>query len=227
MIQKGLVKSTIVDYDEKGVITVAANAFGNIDSDRDISMPGSFQKTIKEHFSRVRWFKNHKQDQSLGVPLEAKESDEYLILRGEINLEKQIGRDTYSDYKIFAKHGLSLEHSVGVDAVKFIHDRENNVRKISEWKFWEYSTLDGWGANERTPALDIKNHNPTDLKSRLSVLELLLKEGDYRDETFIEIEKSIYRIKSLLDNDMIVQQPVPIDVLTDVSRQFINSLQIN
>lgn len=222
---KGLIKSTIVDYDEKGIITVAANAFGNIDADRDISMPGSFTKTIKEHFSRLRWFKNHKQDQSLGVPIEAKESEEYLIVRGELNLEKQIGRDTYSDYKIFAKYGLSLEHSVGVDAVRHHQDKDNNVRKVLEWKWWEFSTLDGWGANDRTHAIDIKSQNPMQLKSTLGVLELMFKEGDYRDETFIEIEKSISRIRSLIDNDFIISQPVPIDVLTDVSRQFINSLQ--
>lgn len=224
-MQKGLIKSSIIDLDERGVITVAANAFGNIDSDRDISMPGSFAKTIRENFARMRWLKNHRQDQLLGVALEAKESNEFLIVRGELNLDKQIARDTYSDYKIFAKHGLSLEHSIGVDAIKVVNDKDNNVRKVLEWKWWEYSTLDCWGANDRTHAIDIKSFNPMHLKSTLTVLELQLKEGDYRDETFIGIEKNIANIKSLLMQQEVLQQPVPVDVLTDVFDEFLKTLK--
>lgn len=222
-MQKGLLKSNIIDLDEKsGIVTVAANAFGNIDADRDISMPGSFSKTIKDNFARLKWFLNHDRGQLLGVPLEAKETTEYLQVRGQINLKKQIGRDTYEDYRLYADNGLSLEHSIGVDAVKFIEDRDNNVRKVTEWKWWEYSTLTSWGANERTPMLELKS---MDILPDLAFMELKMKKGNYTDETFIEIEKSISRIKSLLTQEEIMRQPVPADVIADVSRQFINSLQ--
>ena len=223
-MQKGLIKSNIVDLDGSGIVTVAANAFNNIDSDRDISLKGSFNKTIKENFHRLKWFLNHDRTQLLGVTLEAKETEEYLQTRGQLNMKKQIGRDTYEDYKLYAEHGLSLEHSIGVDAIQYDIDRENEVRKIREWKWWEWSTLTSWGANERTPMIEMKG---MDLLPDLAFLELKMKKGNYTDETFIQIEKSINQIKSLLTQQSIIQQPVPLDVLTDVSRQFINSLQIN
>ncbi len=39
---------------------------------------------------------------------------------GQLNLEKQIGRDTLADYKLFAENGRTLEHSIGVKAIKGI-----------------------------------------------------------------------------------------------------------
>lgn len=216
--------SDITDLDDKGRIVVAANAFGNIDSDRDISMPGSFDITIKNNFARLRWFLNHDRGQLLGVPLEATPTKEYLKVSGQINLDKQIGRDTYADYKLFADHGKSLEHSIGVDAIKYFEDRENNVRKVTEWKWWEYSTLTGWGANENTPLISIKSAGPA---MALDLFELRLEKGNYSDETFIAIEGSIKRLKSLMAAQNVVPQPVSADVLVGVSAQFLKTLQIN
>ena len=81
------------DVDEKGIVTVAVNGIGVKDSQGDISMPGSFRKTLKENLARMRWFLNHRTDQLLGVPLSGKEEDGNLIMVGQLNLEKQIGRD--------------------------------------------------------------------------------------------------------------------------------------
>ncbi len=217
---KGL-NSTIKDLDSKGRIVVAANAFGNVDADRDVSMPGSFVKTIKENFARVKWFLNHDRTQLLGVPLSAEETKDYLQVVGQLNLEKQIGKDTYEDYKLYADYGKSLEHSIGVDPIKYIEDRENNVRKVSEWKWWEYSTLTSWGANERTPMLSMKSAS---LNSDLDWLEIRMKKGNYTDETFMQIEQSISRIKSLINQQQKGLQPISADALANVSKQFIQTL---
>lgn len=216
--------SDITDIDEKGRIVVAANAFGNIDADRDISMPGSFDVTVKNNFTRLKWFLNHDRTQLLGVPLQAIITKEHLQVVGQINLNKQIGRDTYEDYKLFADHGKSLEHSIGVDAIKFIEDRENNVRKVTEWKWWEYSTLTSWGVNENTPLISIKSSDP---HTALNLFEIRMKHGHYSDETFIEIEESITRIKSLINKQHSLEQPISADALADASKQFIKSLQLS
>lgn len=213
--------SDITDIDEKGRIVVAANAFGNIDSDRDISLPGSFDKTIRENFYRVKWFLNHDRTQLLGCPIEASPTKDYLRVVGQINLDKQIGRDTYADYKLFADHGKTLEHSIGVDAIKYIEDRENDVRKVQEWKWWEYSTLTSWGANENTPLLSIKGASP---KQALDLFEIRYKHGNYSDETFSEIEQSINHLKSLLSAEHKAKQPVPAEVFADVAAQFLQTL---
>ena len=218
---KALIKNTIEDLDKSGIVTVAANAFGNIDSDSDISMPGSFTKTLKENMSRMRWLKNHQRDQLLGVVLNGWETKDHLVMRGQINMKKQLGMDTYADYLLFAENGLSLEHSIGVDAVKAINDTENGVRKVTEWRMWEYSTLDTWGANSNTPALDIK---AIDILPMVGMLELKLKKGKYTDERFIEIDNCLSQLKSLLTLREVKEQPVPADVIAGLSTDFLKTL---
>ena len=84
-------KTKANDVDEKGIVTVAVNGIGVKDSQNDISMPGSFNKTLKENIGRMRWFLNHRTDQLLGVPLNGKETEGNLVMVGQLNLEKQIG----------------------------------------------------------------------------------------------------------------------------------------
>lgn len=143
--------------DQKGRVLIAVNAFGNEDSDGDISAAGSFKKTLKENFDRVRWFLNHDTTLLLGVPVKGFEEGGYLKMEAQFNLEKQIARDTYEDYKLYAEYGKSLEHSVGLQAIKYTIDQNKQTRTVTEWKLWEFSTLTHWGANSNTPLLGIKS----------------------------------------------------------------------
>jgi HK97 family phage prohead protease len=189
---KGLI-TEIKDIDEKGIVTVAANAIGNVDSQKDMSLTGSFQKTITENFQRLKWFLNHNQGILLGVPLEAKEMNPYLQIRGQLNMKKEVSRDVYEDYKLYSDNGRTLEHSIGVDAIK--HKMVGDIRHVSEWKLWEFSTLTSWGANEDTPLLSIKSHY--DLIESINWLELKMKKGNYTDQKFVEIQKTINHLRSL------------------------------
>lgn len=215
--------TSVKDLDEKGRVVVAANAFGNVDEDNEVSMPGSFDKTLSENFMRLRWFLNHDRTQLLGVPIEGKATPDYLQITGQLNMNKDIGRNTYEDYKLYYDYGKSLEHSVGVDPVKYVDDQ--GIRKVSQWKLWEYSTLTSWGANERTPMLDIKSAS---VLSDIDFLEIKLRKGNYTDEAFVQIEQSIERLKSLCTyvspSDHIIQ-PITADVLADVSKSFLQTLQ--
>lgn len=186
-------KSAVEDVDEKGRVLVAANAIGNVDADEDRSLTGSFNKTLKENFSRLKWFQNHDKNLLIGVPIEGKEQAGYLKMLGQLNLNKQLGKDIYEDYKLYAEYGKTLEHSIGVEAVKF--QMNGNIRDVSEWKLWEYSTLTSWGANWNTPMMGIKSMN--DLSAIIDLLELKLKKGNYSDEKFADIEKSLLLFRSL------------------------------
>lgn len=148
---KLITKSNKVD--DAGIVTVAVAAFGNTDSQNDISEKGSFAKTLKENRKRFKHFLNHNQDWLVGCPIDAYEDAQHLVFVSEINLDTQLGRDVYSNYKLYQKNGLTLEHSVGVEDVK--RDPFDR-RKVLEWMLWEFSTLYSWGANERTPLLDLK-----------------------------------------------------------------------
>jgi HK97 family phage prohead protease len=187
--------STVEDLDQKGRVLVAANAIGNTDSDGDISMPGSFDETLKADFGRLRWFLNHDKNTLLGVPLSGTEKDNQLQMLGQLNLDKQVSRDVYADYKLMAEHGRSLEHSIGVIARK---RNAKDAAKVEKWQLHEYSTLTHWGANSETPMLGIKSHKGLDLESieeRINWMELQLKKGDYTDDKFRRIE---IKLKDLL-----------------------------
>lgn len=187
-------ETKIEDVDAKGRVLVAANALGNVDSDQDRSMPGSFVKTLKENFNRLKWFLNHKTDLLLGVPVEGSESGNQLKMLGQLNMKKQLSLDTYEDYKLYAEYGKSLEHSIGVEAVK--KEIKDGVRDVYEWKLWEYSTLTAWGANSETHLLGIKSDK--DIIETVDWLSIKLKKGNYTDEKFSEIEKQLMQLKSLL-----------------------------
>lgn len=213
--------STIKDLDQKGRIVVAANAFGNVDAQGDVSMAGSFDKTISENFNRLKWFLNHDREKLVAVPIQATPTKDHLEVVGQLNMDKEIGRDTYADYKLYAEYGKTLEHSIGVDAIKFIDD--NGLRKVTQWKWWELSTLTSWGANERTPMLDMKSFSPL---SDIDWLEIRMKKGNYTDATFIQIQKAITELKSLCMNPQNERhiQPITSDALADVTKNFINTL---
>lgn len=181
----------IKDVDQKGQILVAANAIGNVDSDNDMSMPGSFNKTIKENFKRVKWFLNHDTYILLGVPIEASERASYLQVLGQLNMQKQVSRDIYEDYKLYAEHKRTLEHSIGVSAKKF--KMVDDVRQVSEWAWWEYSTLTSWGANQNTPMLGLKSAE--DIYDEILWQEKKLAKGKYSDERFKKIDLYLQRLK--------------------------------
>lgn len=162
-----LCKTKANDVDEKGVVTVAVNGIGVKDSQDDISMPGSFNKTLKENFNRMRWFLNHRTDQLLGVPLSGEEKENNLVMVGQINLKKQMGRDTLEDYKLYAENGRTLEHSIGVKAIK---RDEADRRKVKEWFMGEYSTLTAWGSNPQTFLVDIKSATNEQVKEAIEFI---------------------------------------------------------
>jgi HK97 family phage prohead protease len=211
--------TTVKDIDQQGRLIVAANAFGNVDSHQDVSLPGSFNKTLKENFNRLRWFLNHDTRILLGVPLQGKEVFPYLELEGQLNMNKQVSRDIYEDYKLYAEHGKSLEHSVGVSAVK--KEIKDDVRNVSEWKLWEYSTLTGWGSNERTPLLSIKSAD--NVNDGIEWLNVMLKKGNYTDERFIEIEKQLSLLKTLViepSKDTQIIEPKNANNIVDAIKLF-------
>jgi len=183
VLNKAWLNWSFKDLNQKGAVQLAVNAFGNEDSDGDISLPGSFKKTLKENFGRVRWFLNHDVTQLLGVPLKGYETPDYLVMEAQFNLEKQIARDTYEDYKLFAEHGKSLQHSVGLQAIKYEINQDEYIRTVSEWKLWEFSTLTHWGANENTPMLNIKSKD--EIKA---IIEEMMKNPKYSDQRKHNIE---------------------------------------
>lgn len=192
------------DVDEKGIVTVAVNGIGVKDSQNDISMPGSFNKTLKENIGRMRWFLNHRTDQLLGVPLSGKETEGNLVMTGQINLEKQIGRDTLADYKLFAENSRTLEHSIGVKAIK--KDLADPC-KILEWRMMEYSTLTSWGSNPQTFLINIKSATTDQVKDAIDFVRKAFQQHGYSDERLKGYDMELNLLLKSLNGGAVVSCP--------------------
>jgi HK97 family phage prohead protease len=187
----------VKDIDEKGVVSIYVNGFGNLDSDNEISAPGSFDKTIRENFKRIKHLKDHDRTQLLGLPLEFIPDGYGLLTRSAMNLNKQMVKDVYEDYKFFMSHDRSIEHSIGYRVMKDNMDRVSGIRTITEYKLLEYSTLSFLGANENTQCVDIKE-DADKLQSDIKMLGEMLAKGNYSDEKFVEIENKLKDIQTSL-----------------------------
>ena len=201
------IEKEIKDVDEtKGIVQMYVNAFDNEDSNGDISIKGSFRKTIKENFDRIKHLLNHDTQKLLGLPLEMTEDDFGLLVTSQMNLKKQLVKDVFEDYKLYAEHNRTLEHSIRVQAVK--RDSKDE-KKVLEWKLWEYSTLYGWGANPETPMINIKD---------LSDLEMMISEGNYSDERAKQIQELYDKLKALMkpgDNHIEIPEKSLVKVFYD------------
>jgi len=190
----------IKGLDDKGVVKFYANVFHNLDSDRDISLPGSFNKTLSENGKRLRHFKYHDTRQMPGVIIEAKEDETGLLITSQLIMNTQLGRETYEEYKAMFDANKQMEHSVGVNAIKYERDEENECRKVAEWKLWEVSTLTAWGANDKALAVSLKDlHDASreDIEREIIFLKGLLNIQSYSDLKLEQIESQYNFLKQL------------------------------
>jgi len=187
-------ENSIIDMDkDKGIITMYVNAFNNVDSDGDVSLPGSFNRTIKNNFNRIKHLFNHDRSEIIGLPLEFIPDSFGLKVISQLNLGIDKAKDVFANYKFFAENNRSLEHSIGARAIEFVTVDEPGARygwNVKEWQLLEYSTV-AFGANELTPVIDIKNE--MDVHKALSIVEKLSK-MDYSDETKKTIEKFYFAV---------------------------------
>jgi len=205
------------DLDEKkGIVTAYANAYNFKDSDGDISAFGSFEKTVKENFKRIRVLKDHDPKMMIGVPLNIDTKDTYgLLTTSQFNMNKDLGRDMFQDVKLMHENGLNAELSIGY---KVMQRDQKNKSIISEYKLMEYSFLSSWGANELSTVQGIKN-----IKSAYGILELIEKAYnlDYSDPTLKQIETLLKSLsKEPSEPDTLDEQPIILDTLKSFSQQL-------
>tara|TARA_R110002072_G_scaffold133633_2_gene274188 strand:+ start:10694 stop:11362 length:669 start_codon:yes stop_codon:yes gene_type:complete len=203
------------DLDEsKGIIVAYANAYDFKDSDGDISAKGSFDKTVKENFKRIRVLKDHNSTVSLGVPLEIDTKDSYgLLTTSKFNLNKEVSRDMFSDIKLMHESGLNAELSIGY---QIVGRDQKNKSVINEYKLMEYSFLSSWAANELSTVQDIKG-----IQKYYGIIDILVKgyDLDYSDTRLRQIETLL---KTLTDKEPSLDDTPNVEPLLDVFKSFNN-----
>ena len=169
--------------DSKGVVIAYANVYNVKDDAGDISEFGSFDKTVRDSFKRIRVLKDHNPTMMIGVPLSIDTKDSYgLLTTTQFNMNKDLGRDMYQDVKLMHSNGLNAELSIGY---KVIQRDLKQKALIKEYMLREYSFLSSWCANELSTVQGIKS-----IKSTYGILELIEKSYnlDYSDNRLRQIE---------------------------------------
>ncbi len=122
------------EIDTKGQIEGYASKFGLVDQGGDVVMKGAFAKSIASR--QVKMLRGHVPDNVIGVWTEVKEDDTGLYVRGQINMDTQIGRETHSLVRSGAMDGMSIGYR-SRKAVK----NANGHRELSELDLWEVSIV--------------------------------------------------------------------------------------
>lgn len=186
-------KAEVLDIKTEGVVTVAISRLEVPDMIGDITHRGAFTKTFKEGGNRIKHLLDHQLKYAgvVGLPVKMYENDTHAVVESALNMEKQVARDLFSDYKFFQAHGKSLEHSYMYETIKGRPIIKGKSEHIDELKVVEYSTV-LLGMHPDTPLMSLKaGEVDTDM------LEDYLRRYDVGNRYGKEIEKIIVAIKQL------------------------------
>ena len=185
----------VKDVDTKaGEVVGYFSAFGNVDSDGDIMMPGAFKRSIQdwgpEGKGRIKHLLNHDPSKPLGKIMDLKEDEYGLYYRSKIGTH-QLGRD----FVKMVESGLIAEHSIGFKTLR--EQKSGDANQIHEVMLFEGSSLTAWGANEATPLLGMKNMNSIEqIQDQIKSFEKFIRNSDVTDET---IDLCILKVKQLAE----------------------------
>ena len=206
---KTLSKAAVKDVDTTGrVVTGYFAAFGNIDSDSDVILPGAFDRTIRERGpggkNRIMHLWQHDPWRPIGKPSVLQEDDHGLYFETYLP-ETTLGNDTLKLYEA----GIINEHSIGfqiVQANQATRDGQE-ITEITEVRLWEGSSVT-WGANPDTPATGIKSlfKDEATVQSEIDRIQKFLRKADVSDETFYLLEYKLEQLKLLPSRE---EEPEP------------------
>lgn len=183
----------VKDVDAKqGIVSGYFSAFGMVDSDGDIMMPGAFKRSIQDWGpdakGRIKHLLNHDPSKPLGKIMELKEDNYGLFYRSQVG-KHQLGQD----FVKMVESGLISEHSIGFRTLR--EQKNDSANEIHEVMLFEGSSLTAWGANEHTPMLGIKSiKNIDEIKEQIRNFEKFIRNSDVTDET---IELCLIKVRQL------------------------------
>lgn len=138
--------------EETGIFEGYAAIFGNIDSYGDVIERGAFAKTIQTRANRIKICWQHNPNEPIGIPLELKEDDRGLYVKGKISLTSR-GKDVLT----LMRDGVINELSIGYNSID--HTYDGNVRHLKEVELWEISPVT-WAANNLAVITNVKKVTP-------------------------------------------------------------------
>jgi phage prohead protease, HK97 family len=156
-------KSLVVDVSatsETGVFTGYASVFNNVDSVRDVVLPGAFTETLQsygENGANIPCYWNHVLDDPrmcIGWTLEAREDANGLFVRVQLDLGSEVGAQAYAMLKRGLVKQMSITYIVE-DAEEATGSDGGGVWHLKKLKLFEVSVVPV-AANQEAEILDVK-----------------------------------------------------------------------
>lgn len=185
----------------KGTVRGILSAFGVVDSDGDMLMPGAFKKSIMERgpesasTRKIAFLRGHNTDKPVGKFTKLYETSEGLEYEAQMS-KSSLGQDTL----ILMQEGIMNNHSVGYIRMPDKEQMQDQYNEVKEVKLMEGSVL-MFGANSETPVLSVKGdtaiEKADDLSKRIDRLIRVIRKGNLQDEMCQLLEIELEQIKAI------------------------------
>ncbi|MEA1831734.1 HK97 family phage prohead protease [Methylobacterium durans] len=142
---------------DDGTFEGYASVFHHRDSHSDIVEPGAFTKSLAERPApKIKMLRQHRQDEPIGVWIDAAEDSKGLHVRGRLIREVPLAAQTYA----LMKEGALDQLSIGFRTKRDRFDRKTAVRHIEEADLREISIVT-FGSNDKAAISAVKSiHDP-------------------------------------------------------------------
>ncbi len=121
---------------ETGIFEGYGSTFsGTPDCYGDVVDKGAFAKTIQEGAKRIKILWNHQSLEPIGKPVELREDEHGLYIKGKLSLGVQRAREVLS----LMKDGVINELSIGYDTIT--EQLVDKVRHLKEVRLWDVSPV--------------------------------------------------------------------------------------
>jgi len=168
--EKQYLNFEIKQVTKKGEFTGLAAAFGNIDQQKEIIMPGAFEESIakfQDDPTSIAILSQHDQRMPVGKLTEIKEITEGLFVRGQMALEIEEAEKTRK--LVVAK--LINHLSIGFKVIDSEFDKDTGVLIIKKVDLLEFSFVT-IPANRSAKILSMKNNEQDQVVSKKEITDL-------------------------------------------------------
>jgi HK97 family phage prohead protease len=195
---------------KKGIVSGYFSAFGMVDSDGDIMMPGAFKRSIQDWGpngkGRIKHLLNHDPSKPLGKIMELEEDNYGLKYTSQIGTHS-LGKD----FVKMVESGLIAEHSIGFKILR--EQKSDDANQIHEVMLFEGSSLTAWGANENTPMIGMKNMGTIEnIQAQIKSFEKFIRDSDVTDETIdlclIKVKQLAQALEQMSSTEAVIETPL-------------------
>jgi uncharacterized protein len=146
---------TVKSVSESGEIEGYGSVFNVEDSYSDVIAPGAFAKSLAVHQSEntmpaMLW--QHASDAPVGLWTKMAEDAHGLLVKGQLCLDIQKGKDAHALLKMRAVSGLSI----GFASKNWVYNRDSDIRTLTEIELWEVSLVT-FPANGKARVTNVKS----------------------------------------------------------------------